>query len=59
MTGVASVATGDPVAELRGMGVETGIDLGRLVAVVRDVESVLGRPLGSRALQARDLDQRG
>ncbi len=37
---------------LHEMGIETGIDLERLLACARDVRAVLGRPLGSHTLVA-------
>jgi hydroxymethylglutaryl-CoA lyase len=34
------------------MGVETGIDLERLIAASREVQELLGRPLGAHVLRA-------
>ena len=47
-----NVATEDVVSMLHEMGVETGIDLDALLAAARDVQQVLGRPLGSHVLVA-------
>jgi len=40
------------------MGIETGVDLGALLACARDVRTVLGRPLGSHTLVAGPVDWR-
>ena len=37
---------------LHEMGIDTGIDLEALLAASRDVQAVLGRPLGSHVLTA-------
>ena len=37
---------------LHEMGIETGVDLEALLAASRDVQDVLGRPLGSHVLVA-------
>ena len=37
---------------LHEMGVSTGVDLDALLAAGRDVQTVLGRPLGSHLLTA-------
>jgi hydroxymethylglutaryl-CoA lyase len=47
-----NLATEDLVAMLHGMAIETGVDLDRLVAASRLAESLVGRPLPSRYLQA-------
>ncbi len=47
-----NVATEDLVYLLRGMGVETGIDLERLVEAGRAAESIVGRSLPSKVLKA-------
>ena len=47
-----NIATEDLVSMLHEMGVQTGVDLDALLAVSRDVQSVLGRPLGSHLLTA-------
>jgi hydroxymethylglutaryl-CoA lyase len=46
------VATKDVVSMFHEMGVETGIDLDALLEASRDVQRVLGRPLGSHLLTA-------
>jgi hydroxymethylglutaryl-CoA lyase len=51
-----NIATEDLVSMLHEMGIETGIDLGRLIDAARDVQSVLGRPLGSHVLKAGAVD---
>jgi hydroxymethylglutaryl-CoA lyase len=38
------------------MGVETGIDLPKLIAAAREAQGVLGRPLGSHTLVAGPVD---
>ena len=47
-----NIATEDLVSMLHEMGVQTGVDLEALLAVSREVQSVLGRPLGSHLLTA-------
>lgn len=47
-----NLATEDLVAMLHGMGYETGIDWGHLIEAGALAQSLLGRPLPSRALQA-------
>jgi hydroxymethylglutaryl-CoA lyase len=47
-----NVATEDLVSMFHEMGVETGIDLEVLLEAARDVQSVLGRRLGSHLLVA-------
>lgn len=47
-----NVATEDVVSMLHEMGVETGIDLERYVAVSRRAQEIIGRPLGSHVLRA-------
>jgi hydroxymethylglutaryl-CoA lyase len=47
-----NIATEDLVSMLHEMGVGTGVDLVALLAVGRDVQTVLGRPLGSHLLTA-------
>lgn len=51
-----NIATEDLVSMLHEMGVETGIDLGRLLDASRAVAEVLGRPLGSHTLVAGPVD---
>jgi hydroxymethylglutaryl-CoA lyase len=47
-----NLATEDLVFMLQGMGVETGIDLERLVEAGKVAESVVGRPLPGKVHQA-------
>ena len=51
-----NVASEDLVSMLHEMGYETGIDLEKLVDCAREVQSVLGRPLGSHLLTAGPID---
>jgi hydroxymethylglutaryl-CoA lyase len=47
-----NVATEDVVSMLHEMGIETGIDLGALIAVARAAQDALGRSLSSKLLAA-------
>jgi hydroxymethylglutaryl-CoA lyase len=47
-----NLATEDLVYMLHGMGVETGVDLERLVEAGRVAESIVGRPLPGKVHQA-------
>src|SRR3954447_8693070 len=47
-----NIATEDLVSMLHEMGVETGIDLDRLLEAAREAQRVLARPLGSHTLVA-------
>ena len=47
-----NIATEDLVSMLHEMGIETGVDLGALLAASRAAQEVLGRPLGSHLLSA-------
>ncbi|MEZ5122942.1 MAG: hydroxymethylglutaryl-CoA lyase [Solirubrobacterales bacterium] len=47
-----NIATEDLVSMLHEMGIETGIDLGRLLEASREAQRILGRPLGSHTLVA-------
>ena len=51
-----NIASEDLVSMLREMGVETGIDLEKLLAASRVAQEVLGRPLGSHTLVAGPVD---
>jgi hydroxymethylglutaryl-CoA lyase len=51
-----NVATEDVVSMLHEMGVGTGISLDALLEASREVERVLGRPLGSHLLTAGPVD---
>ncbi|MGH2979399.1 MAG: hydroxymethylglutaryl-CoA lyase [Solirubrobacterales bacterium] len=55
-----NIATEDLVSMLHEMGVETGIDLERLLGCARRAQEVLGRPLSAHLLTAGPIDwQRG
>jgi len=54
-----NVASEDLVSMLHEMGVETGIDLPKLVAAAREAQKTLGRPLGSHVLRAGPVDWLG
>jgi hydroxymethylglutaryl-CoA lyase len=54
-----NIATEDLVSMLHEMGIETGIDLGRLVEAARAAQEVLGRPLGSHVLIAGPVEWKG
>jgi len=54
-----NVSTEDLVSMLHEMGVETGIDLERLVAASRAAQELLGRPLGAHVLRAGPVDWSG
>jgi hydroxymethylglutaryl-CoA lyase len=47
-----NVASEDVVYMLHGMGIETGIDLGRLIDAGQFISDFLGRPTNSRAGKA-------
>ena len=47
-----NVGSEDLVSMLQQMGIDTGIDLDRLLGVSRDLQTILGRPLGSHVLSA-------
>ena len=51
-----NIASEDLVSMLQEMGIETGIDLGRMLEASAAVRSVLGRPLGSHTLTAGPID---
>ena len=51
-----NIASEDLVSMLHEMGHDTGIDLEKLVACAREVQQVLGRPLGSHVLTAGPVD---
>jgi len=53
-----NIATEDLVSMLHEMGVETGIDLGALLACARRAQEILGRPLGSHTLVAGPVEWR-
>jgi hydroxymethylglutaryl-CoA lyase len=51
-----NIATEDLVSMLHEMGHETSVDLEKLLACAREVQRVLGRPLGSHVLTAGPVD---
>jgi hydroxymethylglutaryl-CoA lyase len=51
-----NIATEDLVSMLHEMGVETGVDLGRLLEAARAAQEVLGRPLSSHTLVAGPVE---
>ncbi len=51
-----NIATEDLVCMLHEMGVQTGVDVEALLACTRDVQRVLGRPLGSHTLVAGPVE---
>ena len=51
-----NIASEDLVSMLDGMGIETGVDLEKLLAASREAQQVLGRPLGSHTLIAGPVD---
>jgi hydroxymethylglutaryl-CoA lyase len=51
-----NIATEDLISMLHEMGVETGIDLKRLLGCARAVQDVLGRPLSAHVLTAGPID---
>jgi hydroxymethylglutaryl-CoA lyase len=53
-----NVSSEDVVSMLHEMGVETGIDLPKLIAASRAAQEVLGRPLGAHVLRAGPVDWR-
>lgn len=51
-----NVSTEDVVSMLHEMGVETGVELPKLLEASRAVQEVLGRPLGAHVLRAGPVD---
>jgi hydroxymethylglutaryl-CoA lyase len=51
-----NIGSEDVVSMLHEMGIETGIDLPRLIAASRAAQEVLGRPLGAHVLRAGPVD---
>jgi hydroxymethylglutaryl-CoA lyase len=51
-----NISTEDLVSMLDEMGVETGVDLGRLLDASRALQDLLGRPLGAHVLRAGPVD---
>ena len=51
-----NISTEDLVSMLYEMGIETGIELPKLIDASRAVQEVLGRPLGAHVLRAGPVD---
>jgi hydroxymethylglutaryl-CoA lyase len=51
-----NISTEDLISMLHEMGIETGIDLPRLIEASRAAQEVLGRPLGAHVLTAGPVD---
>ena len=51
-----NISTEDLVSMLEEMGVETGVELPRLIAASAEAQRVLGRPLGAHVLTAGPVD---
>jgi hydroxymethylglutaryl-CoA lyase len=51
-----NISTEDVVSMLEEMGVATGVDLAKLIAVSTEAQKVLGRPLGAHLLTAGPVD---
>jgi hydroxymethylglutaryl-CoA lyase len=51
-----NIATEDLVSMLHEMGIDTGVDLGRLIEASRSAQEVLGRSLGSHVLLAGPVE---
>jgi hydroxymethylglutaryl-CoA lyase len=51
-----NISTEDLVSMLEEMGVETGVDLAKLIAVSTEAQNFLGRPLGAHLLTAGPVD---
>jgi hydroxymethylglutaryl-CoA lyase len=54
-----NVASEDLVSMFQEMGIETGIDLERLIAASAEVQRILGRPLTSHVLVAGPVSWNG
>jgi hydroxymethylglutaryl-CoA lyase len=54
-----NVSTEDVVSMLHEMGIETGVDLPRLIEASRAAQEVLGRPLGAHVLRAGPVEWGG
>ena len=51
-----NISTEDLVSMLHEMGIETGIELERLISASRAAQEVLGRPLGAHVLRAGPVE---
>jgi hydroxymethylglutaryl-CoA lyase len=54
-----NIATEDLISMLHEMGIETGIDLAKLIDAARAAQETLGRPLGAHVLRAGPVDWHG
>jgi hydroxymethylglutaryl-CoA lyase len=54
-----NVSSEDVISMLHEMGVETGVELPRLIEASRAAQEVLGRPLGAHVLRAGPVDWQG
>jgi hydroxymethylglutaryl-CoA lyase len=54
-----NVSTEDVVSMLHEMGIETGVDLLKLIEASRAAQEALGRPLGAHVLRAGPVDWQG
>ena len=54
-----NISSEDLVSMLGEMGIETGIDLGALIAASAAAQEVLGRPLGAHVLKAGPVEWTG
>ena len=54
-----NISTEDLVSMLHEMGIDTGVDLERLIDASRAVQDLLGRPLGAHVLRAGPIDWHG
>ncbi|HEX7059938.1 MAG TPA: hydroxymethylglutaryl-CoA lyase [Solirubrobacterales bacterium] len=54
-----NVSTEDVVSMLEEMGIETGVELSKLIDASRAAQDVLGRPLGAHVLRAGPIDWTG
>ena len=54
-----NISTEDLVSMLEEMGVETGVELPRLIEASRAAQELLGRPLGAHVLRAGPVDWTG
>jgi hydroxymethylglutaryl-CoA lyase len=54
-----NISTEDLVSMLHEMGIETGIDLPRLIEAARAAQETLARPLGAHVLRAGPVEWGG
>ena len=53
-----NVSSEDLVSMLEEMGIDTGVDLAKLIAASATAQEILGRPLGAHVLKAGPVDWR-